>query len=124
MNLKVINEDFSVCQLNDLSHIPFNDEFFFLAKTDEELSLVCTTKSVPENHLTVEHGWVALRIEGILDFSLVGILAKISSILASEQISIFALSTYNTDYILIKKTQLDKTILTLKNFNYTIIVEK
>ena len=72
-------------------------------KTDEEKSLVCLTEDVPDNTIEREDGWKAFRIEGILDFSLIGILSQISALLAENEIGIFAISTYNTDYILVKE---------------------
>lgn len=74
-----------------------------MGKTGEENSLVCMTTDVPTNVTQRDDGWNAFRIQGILDFSLVGILAEIAQILAENKISIFAISTFNTDYILIKK---------------------
>ena len=75
----------------------------FCGKTDEELSLVCLTKDVPAAAEPRDDGWKAFRIQGVLDFSLMGILSKLSGILAENHIGIFAVSTYNTDYILVKK---------------------
>ena len=98
-----IDEDFSVCKVPDLSKVDYTEKFCFIGKTDEELSLVCSTNLVPNNAIECDNGWKAFRVEGILDFSLIGILAKISTLLAENKISIFAVSTYNTDYILIKK---------------------
>lgn len=118
MNLKVLKENFSVCKIKDISEVNFNDEFVFVGKTDEELSLVCSTKSVPKNFIERDDNWRSFRIEGILDFSLIGILAKISSLLAEKKISIFAVSTYNTDYILIKKDKFDSAIQILSEAGY------
>lgn len=120
MNIKRINKDFSICKLKDLSEIEFNDEFYFIGKTDKEISLVCLTESVPKNILEKEESWKGFRIEGILEFSLVGILSKISRILADSKIGIFAVSTYNTDYIFVKKHDFDKAILLLKENGYKV----
>ena len=103
MKIEKIAYDFSICKVSDMSVIDFSDEFCFFCKTDEELSLVCTTDHVPNNVLECEYGWKAFRIIGPLDFSLVGIMSEISSVLAAKSIGIFAVSTYNTDYILTKK---------------------
>ena len=102
MNLQVLPQAFTVCQVSDISDIDFSREFVFFSKTNEELSLVCETSFVPANTLAREDGWRGFRVCGVLEFSLVGILAKISSILAEQGISIFAVSTYNTDYIFTK----------------------
>ena len=103
MEIKSIDADFTVCKVTDFSEVDFEAKYCFTAKTDEENSVVCQTKDTPKNTVAREDGWRGFRIEGILDFSLVGILARISSLLAEEQIGIFAVSTYNTDYIFVKK---------------------
>lgn len=121
MELKVINENFSVCKITDLQDVDFTDEFFFLSGTDEELSLVCRTQSVPRSTIEAEHGWKGFRVQGVLDFSLIGILSKISSLLADNEISIFAVSTYNTDYILIKEDKFEAALAILEKNGYQII---
>ncbi len=81
MNLKRISAEFSVCKLSgpaEIGTLDITSGFWFLGKTDEELSLVCETSSVPQNAAEREDGFLAFRIEGILDFSLIGILSKIS----------------------------------------------
>lgn len=93
---------------------------FFFSKTAEELSLVCPETDLPATVLQCERGWRALKICGALDFTLVGILAKISSLLANAGISIFAVSTYNTDYILIKEAHLQKAAAALRTNGYQI----
>lgn len=120
MELKIINQDFSICKVEDLSQIDYSDKFCFISKTDEELSLVCSTNSVPENAIECDNGWKAFRIQGILDFSLIGILSKISTLLAENKIGIFAVSTYNTDYILTKEKNFDKSIRILERNGYVI----
>ena len=120
MELKIINQDFSVCKLEDLSKVDYSDEFCFIGKTDEELSLVCNTNLVPINAVECDNGWKAFRIQGVLDFSLIGILSKISTLLAENQIGIFAVSTYNTDYILTKKENFKKAIEILEQNGYEV----
>ena len=110
MELKRIHQDFSVCQVEDYSLVNFESQYCFIGKTDEEKSLVCTTSEVPSNAIRRDDGWKAFRIQGVLDFSLVGILSKIAVILANHEISIFAVSTYNTDYVLIKSEKLSERI--------------
>ena len=103
MQIKKIDADFTVCKVIDFTEINLEAEYCFLGKTDEEKSVVCLTTEVPSNTFEREDGWKAFRIEGVLDFSLIGILAKISTLLAEEQIGLFAVSTFNTDYILVTK---------------------
>lgn len=121
MEIKRINSLFSVCKITDISKVNFEDEYWFLSKTDEELSLVCQTKYVPENNIACENGWRAFRIQGILDFSLIGILSKISTLLAESKIGIFAISTFNTDYILVRENQFELALEVLKKAGYSIV---
>lgn len=120
MELKIINQDFSICKVEDLSQIDYSDKFCFISKTDEELSLVCNTNLVPKNAIECDDGWKAFRIQGVLDFSLIGILSRISTLLAENKIGIFAVSTYNTDYILTKEENFDKSIKVLELNGYAI----
>lgn len=120
MVLEIINQDFSICKVKDLSQIDYSDPFCFIGKTDEELSLVCSTNQVPENVTEKDSGWKAFRIKGVLDFSLIGILSKISTLLADHQIGIFVVSTYNTDYILTKEENFEKAIHILECNGYMI----
>ena len=120
IQLKVIDIEFSVCKVKDYSEINLNQEYVFTGSTDEERSLVCPVSLVPQNTIEREDGWQAFRIEGVLDFSLIGILSKISNLLAANKIGIFAISTFNTDYILTKKENFDKAIDVLKAEGYLV----
>lgn len=121
MKLEKIAHDFSVCKVEDYSQVKGDGEFSFLQKTDEENSLVCITEDVPKNVLFQEDGWKAFRIQGELDFSLVGILSKLLTILAEHNIGIFAISTYNTDYILIKKESYEEALEILAQEGYDVL---
>lgn len=120
VEIKIINKAFSVCKLENIKEVNFEDEYCFIGKTDEELSLVCDTRFVPSNTVSREDGWRAFRIEGILDFSLIGILSEISGILAKAEIGIFAISTYNTDYILVQEDNFRKALEALEMEGYEI----
>ena len=121
MEIKRIDCNFSVCKLNTLPEVNSNSTFFFLEKTDEEISLVCPTEDVPLHVMETEDGWKAFRIQGTLDFSLIGILSKIATLLAESSISIFAISTFNTDYILTKSVQYEKALTLLEKNGYQIV---
>ncbi|RHO02195.1 ACT domain-containing protein [Clostridium sp. AM22-11AC] len=121
MEIKKIDHNFSVCQVEDYSLVNLNSEYSFIGKTDEEKSLVCITDEVPANVIQRDDGWKAFRIQGVLDFSLIGILAKIAAALADNGISIFAVSTYNTDYVLMKRENYQKALDVLKALGYMII---
>ena len=120
MEIKKITYDFSVCKVEDYSLVNLDTEYCFVGKTDEEKSLVCLTCDVPDNVTDRDDCWRAFRIQGVLDFSLIGILSKISSVLAENEIGIFAISTFNTDYILTKKENYDKAIDVLNRAGYQI----
>lgn len=118
MKLKRIPGEFSVCKVSDYSRVNVDAPYCFLGKTDEENSLVCLREDVPENVITCDDGWRAFRIDGVLDFSLIGILAEISALLAENGIGIFAVSTYNTDYILTKKDSYERALEALAKAGY------
>lgn len=121
MEIKKIDGDFSICKVENYSQINFDSEFYFIGRTDEENSLVCITADVPDNAISRDDGWKAFRIQEVLDFSLVGILSEISALLAENNIGIFAVSTYNTDYILTKKGNYDRALKVLADAGYVIV---
>jgi hypothetical protein len=121
MELKKIDSALTVCKVSELSDINLAADFFFIGKTDEELSLVCKTEDTPENTTERDDGWRGFRIQGVLDFSLIGILSKLSGILAEHKIGIFAVSTYNTDYILVKEENYERALTVLASEGYTIV---
>lgn len=120
LEIKVIDQDFSICKPENLSQIKWEEDYFFIGKTDEELSLVCSTESVSDNTLSRDDGWKAFRIQGVLDFSLIGILSRITTLLADNKIGVFAISTYNTDYILTKKENFEDALRVLSDNGYII----
>ena len=71
MEIKRFDYDFSVCKVKDISAVDFSQEYCFIGKTDEELSVVCLTNRAPEETLERDDGWKAFRIQGVLDFSLI-----------------------------------------------------
>ena len=106
MTLEVLTQKFTVCKVQTLPPELLEAPFCFVGKTDRELSVVCETSRAPADAIAREDGWRALRVTGTLDFSLVGILSELSGILAEAGVSVFAVSTYDTDYILVKEQQL------------------
>ncbi len=120
MKIKKLYQDFSVCRVKDYSLVNLDSEFCFIGKTDNEQSLVCVTSEVPSNTIKRDDGWKAFCVQGILDFSLIGVLAKISAVLAEHDIPIFAVSTYNTDYVLVKEENYQKGLKALESAGYKI----
>ena len=123
MRLKKLPDTFTVCKVEKVTDIDLNSDIYFIGKTDEELSLVCRTENVPKNTVERDDGWKGFRIEEVLDFSLIGILSKLSTILAENQIGIFAVSTYNTDYILVKAENFDRALDVLAAAGYEVTEE-
>lgn len=121
MELKKLEYDLTVCKVEAITDIDMTADFFFIGKTDEEMSLVCKTNDVPKNTTERDDGWKGFRIQGVLDFSLIGILSRLSGILAENNIGIFAVSTFNTDYILIKTENYEKALSVLSAEGYTIV---
>ncbi len=123
MTLIVQRQSIAVCRLDPAEPLPdwsCRGTFFSLTRTPEELSIVCEEQYVPAM-ATGERGWRMLKIEGILDFGLVGIVAGVSAVLAAAQLGIFVLSTYNTDYILVKQAGLAKAVEALRSSGYQVI---
>ena len=120
MELKKLGCELSVCRIRSIKDADLTCAPCFFARTDEELSLVVRTELAPVNAEAREDGWLGFCIEGELDFSLIGILSKISAILAENGIGIFAVSTFNTDYILTKKENFDRAMSCLEKAGYTV----
>ena len=121
MELKKLEFDLTVCKVEKITDIDMSTDFFFIGKTDEEISLVCKTEDTPEKTTERDDEWKGFRIQGILDFSLIGILSKLSGILAESNIGIFAVSTFNTDYILVKAENFERALSVLSAEGYTIV---
>ena len=120
VRLNLLEGRYSICRLPVGSPVPERraaGDLWSLTVTPEEISIVCLEGSEPDGGL-IEIGWRALAVVGPLDFNQIGILAGISTVLAAEGISIFVLSTYETDYILIKEIQLPQAIQSLHKAGY------
>ena len=120
MELEKLPYSLTVCKTASLRGIDPDSPFFFLGKTDEEISLVCRTEDVPADTVAREDGWSGFRIRGTLDFSLTGVLSRLASVLAERGIAVFAVSTYNTDYILVRSENLDRALSALAAEGYVI----
>ena len=121
MVIKKLDHELTVCKVADVSDVDTGKDFYFFGKTDEEISLVCKTDDVPQNTIERDDGWRGFRIQGVLDFSLIGILSKLSAILAENGVGIFAISTFNTDYILVKAENFEKALKVLSDAGYDVV---
>ena len=123
MKLKKLEETYSILKLPPRFEIPSwatEGGFFAINRTPDELSIVCESRLVPEDVETQSRDWSCLRVDGLLDFAQTGILSSIAGPLARAKISIFAISTSNTDYILVKNENLDKAVESLRKSGFVL----
>jgi uncharacterized protein len=123
LKLKILPGRLAVCRLEAEAALPgdlFTQPFFSLTRSGEELSLVLPEDRAPVG-AKVEPGWRALQVEGPLDFSLTGILAGLAAPLARAQVSLFAISTYDTDILLVRADDLAKAVRILEENGYIIV---
>lgn len=121
LTLLILPDTFAICRLEPGASVPTwaRGDVVSLTRTHDELSMVCAQANVPAN-VKCERDWRALKIEGQLDFALTGILASIATPLADAGISIFALSTFDTDYVLVKTEKLQQAINVLQSAGHQI----
>lgn len=123
LTLKVLPDNIAVCRLPVKEDIPLwalQGKWFSVTKTEEEMSVVCDGNLVP-NGVISEKDWRMMKVEGVLDFSLIGILSEISTVLAEASVSVFVVSTYDTDYIMVKQNKLADALHALYESGYEII---
>lgn len=121
--LKILKETYTICSIGKESNIPDwvnQSKFYSITKTNDELSILCVQENIPSN-VKCEKNWKIIQIDSILDFYMVGVISELSTLLAEDNISIFVISTFNTDYICIKEDVLEKAIQILKNAGNTIL---
>ena len=122
LNLIVVDGTFAICKLEAAAPIPpwaTADELFSITRTGDELTIVCRQDAVPEGILC-ERGWRCWRVAGTIPFSLVGVLASLTAPLAEAGISVFAISTFDTDYLLVKAEDLGRAVDILRRQSHTI----
>ena len=126
LSLSVLPYELAICRLPPDATLPAwvdKAPFCSLTRTDEELSLVCPSYAIPPelpSDLLIERGWRALKVAGPLDFSMTGVLASLAFPLAQADVSIFAISTYDTDYLLVRSDVLERAIQVLGESGHTV----
>jgi hypothetical protein len=111
---------FAVCRLPADAPLPVwvpSADFFSITRTTDELSVVCRESAVP-GEITCERGWRCLRVAGTMPFTAVGVLASLTAPLAEAGISLFAISTFDTDYLLVKATDFDAALSALRGYGH------
>ena len=122
LNLSLLEGRFAVVQLGPKSPVPawaLEGEFFTVSRSSEELSIVCLESNVPDG-LPLERDWACLKLQGPFEFSLTGILLTVLEPLAKAQVGIFAISTFNTDYVLVKNDSLETAIAALEQAGHRV----
>ena len=115
LTMSLMEGDLAICRQAQGSLIPpwaLDGEFSSITRTADELSIVCREELVPLG-VQADRGWRALRVAGPLDFSLVGVLAAMSGPLAEAGVAVLAISTFDTDYLLVKIATLERAITVL-----------
>jgi hypothetical protein len=120
MRLQKLSQDFTVCQLEKIELAHLTGDFWFLAKTDDEVSLICESAHTPADTIKTDAGWKAVRIEGKVEFTTIGVLANLTATLERVGVSIITVSTYDTDYIFMKAKNFDKGIKALEDNDYIV----
>lgn len=118
LTLTLLSETLAVCRLEPDDPVPSwadGPGFASVTRTDDELSVVCPERRVPDD-VRAEGGWRAFRVEGPLDFSMVGILASLTGPLAAAGIPVFAVSTFDTDYLLVSSADVAGAVQVLRKF--------
>ncbi len=120
MRLEVVEGEFSVSKVSGMHEVNLAAPWLFIGRTDAETSVVCLSAHAPVRCLAREDGWRAFRVAGQMDFGLTGVLASLATVLAQASVSIFALSTFDTDYILVKKENLSKALEALASAGHEV----
>ena len=122
LTLSVFPQTFAICRLHPDGVIPpwaLIGDFVSLTRTREELSIVCPQENVPAD-AQAERGWLCLKVEGPFDFSVSGVHASLALPLAEANISVLAIATYETDYLLVRENDLDTAISALEGAGHTL----
>jgi hypothetical protein len=122
LTLLVLDDNLAVCRLGPKTGVPTwasAGQFCSITRTADELSVVCPQSAVPEG-VQCEGGWLCFRVAGAMDFCLVGVLASLVVPLAEAGVSVFAISTFDTDYLLVKEADFEKAKAVLRQAGHII----
>jgi len=121
--LRVLDDELSVVRLPPDAALPpwVGGDLWSITRTPTELSLVCRSAVVPPAMPTVEAGWRAMSVVGSLDFSLVGVLASLATACAEAEVPIFVLSTFDTDWLLVKEADVGRAMWALRAHGHEVV---
>ena len=122
LTLSVLSDTFAICRLAASAPIPAwaRGDFLSITRTRDELSIVCAQSNVPDG-IKCERDWRAFQVVGPLDFALTGVVASLSTPLADAGMSVFALSTFDTDYILVRTERWREAVQVLLQAGHRIL---
>lgn len=123
LTLSLLPERYAICRFEPHAPIPewaTRANFFTVTRTTDELSITCLEADTPQDVAKCERSWRALKLHGPFDFGLTGILASVLNPLAQAGIGIFAISTFDTDYVLVKAEKLDAALAALQQAGHTL----
>ncbi len=123
MKLRLLPQIFGILKLNPVNAIPTwatSSDYFFIAKTDDELSIMCPQQAIPDD-IAYSADWRCFRVDGDLEFDAVGVVARVSKPLADDGMSLFLVSTHDRDYVFVAKDDLQRAITLYQSVNFVII---
>lgn len=121
MNIKILEQDFSVCQVRNLAGINHRDAYFFISNTPQGISLICPSKSVPANKTVRNDGWKALQVGEDMGFEKIAVIADLTAVLAGENIPVLVISDYGSDFVLLKEEHLIRAVKALCDKGYGVL---
>lgn len=128
LGFTILKDAYCICRSGKDSRIPDlpeNTAFYSVTITADELSIVCKQSEIKsDDNVRIDRDWRIFRINGMLDLSITGIIAGISELLSEDRIPIFVISTFDTDYMLVKNENMNRTITLLQNEGHTVTMEK
>lgn len=128
LDFKLLKDEYSIYRLNRDSPIPewiYDSDFYSVTRTSDELSIICKPVDLILGiDIKIDNHWRILKINGVLDLSLIGVIAAVSTILQENKIPIFTISTFDTDYVLVKDRYLNKTVAALRHAGHKILTDK
>lgn len=123
LTLSLLPGWYSICRMDAATPVPpwaTRDTFFSVTRTAEELSVVCETAAVPQG-IQAEHDRRAFAVQGPLDFNAIGILAELSGRLAAATVSLFVVSTYDTDYLFVRDVDVNRSTAALREAGHSVL---
>lgn len=123
LTLSILEGRFAICRLGASAEFPLSSlggNFFSVTKTTDEISVVCAEASAPEG-VRCEKGWRCMKVEGPLEFSMTGVMASLAMPLAEAGVSIFSVSTFDTDYLMVKATELESALRALTAAGHSVL---